>query len=201
MNSMHQKISEAIARMPANEVIVAADFKYLGSSTAVRKSLSRLAAAGTLHRLGHGLYAQPQTDPILGLVHPAIPEVALSFAAKNGMKILPSPAAALNQIGLSTQVPMRYKFLCNGTARKIKLGGISIEFTQANSKKFKLKGTISTLVLLGLEACDLPSLSEQDRKKVKELLDCEDRSVLLQDLQCAPARISDFIHAQYLRPA
>ncbi len=77
MESTNQQISEAIARMPANEVIVAADFKYLGSSTAVRKSLSRLAAAGTLHRLGHGLYAQPQTDPILGLVHPAIPEVAL----------------------------------------------------------------------------------------------------------------------------
>ena len=187
--------------MPANEVIVASDFKHLGNSTAVRKSLSRLAASGALHRLGHGLYTRPQSDPILGLVHPAIPEVALSFAAKHGMKILPSPTAALNQIGLSTQVPMRYKFLCNGTTRKIKLGGISIEFTQANSKKFNLKGAISTLVLLGLEACDLPSLSEQDRKKVKELLDCEDRSVLLRDLQCTPARISDFIHAQYLRPA
>lgn len=187
--------------MPIYDVLVAADFKHLGSSTAVRKSLSRLVATGSLNRLGHGLYSRPQTDPILGLVHPAVPDVALSFASKTGMKILPSPAAALNQIGLSTQVPMRYKFLCNGTARKIKLGGISIEFKQANSKKFKLRGAISTLVLLGLEACDLPSLSEQDRKKVKDLLDCEDRSVLLRDLQCAPARISDFIHAQYLRPA
>jgi hypothetical protein len=201
MISIHHQITEAIAQMPVNEVIVAADFKHLGLSTAVRKSLSRLAANGSLHRLGHGLYSQPQTDPILGLVHPAVAEVALSFAAKTGMKILPSPAAALNQIGLSTQVPMRYKFLCNGTARKIKLGGISIEFKQANSKKFKLRGAISTLVLLGLEACDLPSLSKQDRKKVKDLLDCEDRTVLLRDLQHSPSRISDFIHAQYLRPA
>ena len=201
MESTNQQITEAIAQMPINEVLVAADFKHLGSSTAVRKALSRLVATGSLNRLAHGLYSRPQTDPILGLVHPAVPDVALSFASKTGMKILPSPAAALNQIGLSTQVPMRYKFLCNGTARKIKLGGISIEFKQANSKKFKLKGAISTLVLLGLEACDLPSLSEQDRKKVKDLLDNEDRTVLLQDLQCAPARISDFIHAKYLRPA
>jgi hypothetical protein len=81
----------------------------LGSRAAVDQTMSRLVRAAQLQRAARGLYHVSQLNQRLGIVVPPdVDRLATALARKTGSRILPSGAAAANQLGLSTQVPPRW---------------------------------------------------------------------------------------------
>jgi hypothetical protein len=196
--SINSQIEAKVKRAKPGAIFLPSDFKDLGTSTAIRKSLSRLVEQKVLVRMGQGIYATPIHDKVFGDVLPSMEEIAVTLAKKEHVKIMPTGQYALNKIGLSTQVPMKMVYLTNGTKKNITLGKSSIVFQPTTTKKLAMIGTITSLLFLGLEELDLDNLSESDVNKIINLLKKEDEKKLKHDLKLAPARISDFVIKNFI---
>jgi hypothetical protein len=196
--SVNSQIEAKVKRAKSGAIFLPSDFKDLGTSTAIRKALSRLVEQKVLVRMGQGIYATPIHDKVFGDVLPSMEEIAVTLAKKDHVKIMPTGQYALNKIGLSTQVPMKMVYLTNGTKKNISLGKSSIVFQPTTTKKLAMIGTITSLLFLGLEELDLDNLSESDINKIINLLKKEDEKKLKHDLKLAPARISDFVIKNFI---
>jgi hypothetical protein len=196
--SINSQIEAKVKRAKPGAIFLPSDFKDLGTSTAIRKALSRLVEQKVLVRMGQGIYATPIHDKVFGDVLPSMEEIAVTLAKKEHVKIMPTGQYALNKIGLSTQVPMKMVYLTNGTKKNITLGKSSIVFQPTTTKKLAMIGTITSLLFLGLEELDLDNLSESDVNKIINLLKKEDEKKLKHDLKLAPSRISDFVIKNFL---
>jgi hypothetical protein len=197
--SISSQIENKIKRSRPGQIILPSDFKDLGTSTAIRKTLSRLVDQKVLVRMGQGVYVIPIPDKLFGEVLPSMEEIAASLAEKEHVKIMPTGQYALNKIGLSNQVPMKMVFLTNGTKKNITIGKSSILFQPTTTKKLAMVGSISSLLFLGLEELDLNRLKESELEKIIALLKKEDQNNLKHDLKLAPARISDFVIKNFLK--
>jgi len=197
--SVSSQIEKKIKRSKPGQIILPSDFKDLGTSTAIRKTLSRLVDQKVLVRMGQGVYVIPIHDKFFGEVLPSMEEIAASLAEKEHVKIMPTGQYALNKIGLSNQVPMKMVFLTNGTKKNITIGKSSIVFQPTTTKKLAMVGSISSLLFLGLEELDLNRLTESELEKIIDLLKKEDQNNLKHDLKLAPARISDFVIKNFLK--
>lgn len=196
--SINSQIEAKVKRAKPGAIFLPSDFKDLGTSTAIRKALSRLVEQKVLVRMGQGIYATPVHDKVFGEVLPSMEEIAATLAKKDHVKIMPTGQYALNKIGLSTQVPMKMVYLTNGTKKIITLGKSSIVFQPTTTKKLAMIGTITSLLFLGLEELDLDNLSKSDTNKIINLLKKEDEKKLKHDLKLAPSRVSDFVIKNFL---
>ena len=191
--SVNHTIELKIRRAKPGSVFLPSDFKALGTSTAIRKSLSRLVVSGKLERMGQGIYVVPKVDKVFGKVLPSIEELAEVLSRKEHVKIKPSGQYALNKVGLSTQVPMKLVFLSSGHSKKIQIGKSAIVFKSTTAKKLSMKGGITSLLFLALEEVDLPKLSATKMDRIIQLLKQESAEVLEYNLQLTPTKVSDFI--------
>jgi hypothetical protein len=198
--SINSQIEAKIRRSRPGQIFLPSDFKDLGTSAAIRKTLSRLAKQESLIRMGKGIYVTAVHDKVFGAVLPSLDEIATELARKEHVKIMPTGQYALNKIGLSTQVPAKLVFLTNGTKKNISVGKSSIVFLPTTNKRLAMIGPISALLLLGLEDLDLKNLSKSQLDKIISLIKQEDVKKLKHDLKLAPARISDFVIKNVLMP-
>ncbi len=201
MESVKHIIELKINRFKPGQVFLPSDFKELGTSTAIRKALSRLVESGQAERMGQGIYVIPKNDKIFGKVLPSMEQIAEVLAKKEHVKIKPSGQYALNKVGLSTQVPMRLVFLTTGNSKRIQIGKNAIIFKSTTAKKLSMKGDISSLLFLGLEELDLQKISPIQMDKIKELLKQESPENLKYNLRLAPSKVSDFVVKNLLKIA
>jgi hypothetical protein len=193
METVHKKIAQLISRKKRGGLIFPTDFRGLGTESAIKKTLSRLAKTGAIKRLAHGIYYIPKSDPLLGELIPAAEEVAQMLAQKEQVRIKPAGATALNKLGLSTQVPTKLVYITDGPPRHLKVGKQIIKFKATSHKKLSTTGKISALVIQALEELDINHLDEHTTSKIRELLLQEDPKILKRDLSLATARINDYI--------
>jgi len=191
--SVNNSIALKISKFKPGQVVLLSDFKDLGTSTAIRKSLSRLVDSGQIERMGQGIYVIPKNDKVFGKVLPSMEELAEALAKKEHVIIKPSGQYALNKVGLSTQVPMRLIFLTTGNAKKIHIGQSAIIFKSTTAKKLSMKGDITSLLFLGLEELDLKKLSPTQMDIIKELLKQETPENLKYNLRLTSIKVSDFV--------
>lgn len=192
-SSVNSIIELKINRLKLGQVFFASDFKELGTSTAIRKSLSRLVESKQVERMAQGIYVKPKKDKILGKILPSMEELAESLAKKEHINIKPTGQYALNKVGLSTQVPTKLVFLSTGNTKKIKIGKSTIIFKSTTAKKLAMKGQITSLLFLGLEELDLEKLSLMEITRIKEILKLEVPETLKYNLRLAPTKVSDFV--------
>jgi hypothetical protein len=197
-DSVNSQIEAKIRRAKPGQIFMPSDFKDLGTSTAIRKALSRLVEQKMIVRMGQGIYTKPVQDKVLVEVLPSIEEIAATLAKKEHVKIMPTGQYALNKIGLSTQVPMKMIFLTNGNKKNINIGKSSIIFLPTTAKKLAMMGPITSLLFLGLEELDLDKLSNIEINKIISLLEKEDAKKLRHDLKLAPSSVSDFVMKHFL---
>jgi len=191
--SVNNIIEFKISKFKPGQVVLISDFKDIGTSTAIRKTLSRLVESEQVERMGQGIYVIPKNDKVFGKVLPSMEELAEALAKKEHVKIKPSGQYALNKVGLSTQVPMRLIFLTSGNAKKIRIGQNAIIFKSATAKKLSMVGDITSLLFLGLEELDLKKLSPTQMDTIKDLLKQEAPEILKYNLRLASIKVSDFL--------
>lgn len=192
-SSVNSIIELKINRLKLGQAFFASDFKELGTSTAIRKSLSRLVESKQVERMAQGIYVKPKKDKVLGKILPSMEELAESLAKKEHINIKPTGQYALNKVGLSTQVPTKLVFLSTGNPKKIKIGKSTIIFKSTTAKKLAMKGQITSLLFLGLEELDLEKLSSMEITRIKEILKLEVPETLNYNLRLAPTKVSDFV--------
>ena len=85
--------------------------------------LSKLLASATIRRVYRGVYDYPKYSELLQQrLSPDFDQVAQAFARKFNWRIQPSGDAALNLLGLSTQLPGRLVYLSDGPNREYRIG-------------------------------------------------------------------------------
>lgn len=199
--SVNHIIELKIKSFKPGQVFLPSEFKELGTSTAIRKALSRLVESGQVERMGQGIYVIPKNDKVFGKVLPSMEQLAEALAKKEHVKIRPSGQYALNKVGLSTQVPMRLVFLTTGNSKRIQIGKNAIIFKSTTAKKLSMKGDITSLLFLGLEELDLQKISPTQIDRIMKLLKQESPENLKYNLRLAPSKVSDFVVKNLLNPA
>ena len=168
--SIEDQIFKKIKDNKRGKIFFPASFSILGSEAAIHQALKRLTEKGVLHRIAHGIYLYPKTDPELGILHPSIDEVAKAIAKRDKARIIPNGAQALNILGLSTQVPMKAVYLTDGAQRDVTIGNQSIKFMKTSPRNLATKGEISGLVIQALREVGKDNASTDQLRRIHELL-------------------------------
>jgi predicted transcriptional regulator of viral defense system len=122
MQSIHSQLEDKILSLKKGAIVFVSDFAEFGTSENVKKVLLRLEKKQLLVRLAHGIYLYPKIDKELGILYPSTESIAEAIAKRDKIRIIPTSIYALQQLGISTQIPMNVIYLTDGAPRKIKVG-------------------------------------------------------------------------------
>ena len=138
----------------------------------IHQALSSLARAGKIRRVCHGVYDYPRYSKLLGqTLSPDIDHVAQALARKFNWRIQPSGEAALNLLGLSTQVPGRWVYLSDGPKREYSIGEQALVFKRSVLKEVGFKHRDSGLLVQALKALGRERLDESVVDALKKSVD------------------------------
>lgn len=170
------------------------DFSHLGSRSAIDVSLHRLWKKGKIRRVLRGLYDYPRFSTLLDQkLSPNLDQAAQALARKFAWSIQPSGPAALNLMGLSTQVPGRFLYLSNGPSRSYKVGNIYLSFEHTASKDAGFKLRESALIVQGLKSLGKDHLSPEVIQEIQDWLNPTLRPRVLKDTQTATGWVYEAI--------
>lgn len=163
------------------------DDEYVG------KVLSDLVKQEVIFRLSRGVYLKA-TKTKFGLVYPTTEEIAKAIAERDNAEVLPTGSAALNILGLSTQIPMNPVFLTSGSARKIKCGNKTITFKHGVPKNFAIKGQMMRLLVQAMKAIGEQNITKEDLEEIGNLLrKYPEEDTIKHDLSIMPQWIKNII--------
>ena len=141
----------------------------------VHQALSSLTKSGRIRRVCRGVYDYPRYSELLASeLSPDLDQVARALARKFNWRIQPSGDAALNLLGLSTQVPGRWVYLTDGPGREYVIGSNVLAFKQSALKDVGFKYPESGLVVHALKALGRDRLDQAVIKKIRSQLSTKD---------------------------
>ncbi|MCG2631484.1 DUF6088 family protein [Bradyrhizobium sp. WYCCWR 13023] len=172
MKSLSIQILEETNGLSEGVPISAKALLHLGNRAAVDQALSRLARRGKLLRARRGTYLRP-VESRFGERAPAVKKVVEEAQARSGEIIVSSGAAAANQLGLTTQVPVRQVYLTSGPSREFRLGKQVVEFRHAPRWQLTLAYRPAGTVVRAL-AWVGPNAAKQALRSVSQKLTSEE---------------------------
>lgn len=182
MDTSYAKIKEIINQANPESVFVASDFSHIAPINTVRQCLSRLEKSQQIVRIMRGVYYQPAYSELLQEYEAPSPHhVAMALARKFGWMTVPCGAAALNMLGLSTQVLARWSFVSNGPYRSFSFGNITIEFKHCSSKEISGMSAKTALVIQAIKALGKEGLDERSLQRIRRNLSTEEKVALLEE--------------------
>ena len=193
MQSINNQIKIAIKKKGRGKIIFTKDFSLLGTEFAIRQSLWRLCNDGMIVRLAAGIYLYPKNSKLIGIVYPSVEDVVKQIAKREKSRIVPTGLYALNKIGLSTQVPMRFVFLTDGAARELKIAGVNVKFQKTIAKNLSFKGKITILVVFALKEIGKDNVRQDELERINKLLQHESEEIIIADSKLAPNWIAEIL--------
>lgn len=194
------KIEQTIKQLGRGSIFFPDDFVGLGSSDAIRQSLSRLHKEGKIIRVAQGIYCYPEIEEKLGLgiIYPSSEQIAEAIARRDQATIVPSGVYALNVLGLSTQVPMNYVFITDGSERYIPLyNGSGITFKNRVPKNMSFQNRLAMLITSALRSLKKANVEEWHVRRIGELLKNEPKESVMADFKLMPVWIRNIIKRAY----
>ncbi len=170
------------------------DFSGIGTRTAVDVALHRLLARGTIRRVIRGLYDYPRYSKKLDReLSPDIDRVAHALARKFGWRIQATGPAALNLLGLSTQVMGRVAYLSDGPDRTYRVGGQELVFEHTMLKEAGFKQRESSLLVQALKTLGPDRITADTIRALRGFLNAGLRAKVLKDTATASGWVRDTI--------
>ena len=198
--SIENKILSTINRKKHGAILFASDFASAGERKAINKALERIALSGKIIRIARGIYCKPKVDTEFGfgILYPSVDEVAQAIAQRDKCRIVPTGDAALNKLGLSTQVPMNAVYYTDGTPRRIKVyNGKGILFKHVVPKRLNFKSELVMLITFALQTIGQGHVSDEQLDRIKQLLSKESKERVYEDLELIPSWIRSIILKVY----
>jgi len=164
------KVQSKIASLANGVVFASNSFKFANANqNSIEKELSKLNANGVIKRFRKGIYYKPKKSSLFGDVLPNPSAIAQAIAKLNHARIAPNGSMALNMLGLSDQVPMKYIYLNDKLHKSEFVGNIEIVFKRINAKKLTASNKKAGLVLSAIEYLGQDAFNHSDL--VKEFAD------------------------------
>lgn len=173
------------------------DFSNSESSDTIRTALVRLCDDNIIIRLAQGIYCYPVIDEKwgIGIMYPSIEEIAQAIAKRNKCRIAPTGSAALNALGMSTQMPANVVYYTDGSPRNINIGnGRGLLFKRSTDmKRFSYENKTMQLIVAALREIGKGNATDEDKILVAERLKEVNDDDYYHDLLLAPAWVQELL--------
>ena len=194
MSALSAQLLTRAKSAPSQRVWTTADFLDLGSRAAVDQALSRLVRQGALARPARGLFAVRRKSERLGIDLPAkLDEVVDALGRRTGATVVPSGATFANQLGLSTQVPMRATFQTSGRTRRYQIGGVTVELRHVSPRRLAASSPHNLAVLSAIGHLGKTSINDAAITRLQAATDPSDDAALLSDACNHPAWVMSVV--------
>lgn len=194
MQSVEDKILSRVYGNGRGYAFTQADFSDLASVEAIRKSLSRFEQAGTIRRVIRGVYDYPKFSQLLNkLLSPDIQQIAYALARKFNWRITPTGDTALNLLGISTQVPARYIYHCDGANREYLIDNTTLTFKKTALKEIGFKHRESELLVQAIRALGKEHITEDVIVQLSKSIDANQYEKIIKDTKMTTSWIHEVI--------
>lgn len=193
--SASQAIRELIASLPTGEIFTPSLFAEMGSRAAVDQALMRLAKAGSIDRIGHGLYVLPQKDRFGVKPLPTPEQVAWAIARAEGATIEVHGAEAARRFGFTTQMPAQPVFYTTGSSRTIRLEKMVVRLQHVAPRKLILEGRPAGQALSALWYLGRNQVTSDTFMRLAERLPATEFRVLCGAKSSMPAWMVQALHS------
>jgi len=180
-----RSLKTILRNLPQDSIIFRTDYPQYHSEF-VGNTLSSMVSEGSFVKLAQGIYLKPRMSKY-GAIKPSAYQVAKRIAKRDKAKILPAGVTVLNELGLSTQVPVNYTFITTGSARTVNLDTYNIIFKQGAPRNFAFRTKLVAYIVQALKAVGKKNIDPAMLGQLATLLAREpDKAALAQDLKQAP---------------
>lgn len=190
MNITDNVVRERILSLERGAIFFPSDFDDIATDTAARQTLSRMVKSGEIIRVSRGIYCYPRSNPALGLdiIPPSAEDIAQRVAERDKVKIIPTGDQALNQLGLSTQVPGNAVYITNGARKKINLGkGRNIVFRESNEfRLFDFKSRVMMLAVSAMRSIGKDKIADNILTAIRKIVRNVSPEIYKHDIRLAP---------------
>jgi len=170
------------------------DFADFGSRQSIDVALHRLLQEGRIRRIARGVYDYPRYSDLLETtLAPDYDLAARAIARRHGWRIQVSGSAALNILGLSTQVPGRLAYLSDGPSREFVINENTIEFRHSSLREAGFKLRESSLIVQALRALGQDHVTPEVTARIGKWLDPALYPRILKDTKTAAGWIHQAI--------
>jgi len=178
------QIYERIVSEKPQKVFVISDFCDLMDYDTAKKSLARLENNHKIQKIMRGVYYNPRYSQLIQEYEkPVVDEVAKALARNFKWTIAPSGNTALNQLGLSTQVPAKWIYFSDGPYKTYKIGSQELEFKHRTNKEISGMSEKTILIIQALKELGEAQITEEIIHKLKKKLSDDEIEVLLKETQ------------------
>ena len=187
------QIKKRITEGGTGKLYVISDFKEYLNDLLVAQVLSRLERSGFLIRITQGIYLYPEMTRF-GVVYPSLHDIATTIAKRDNATIIPSGPTASNQLGLSTQVPMKAEYLTSGSPRVVKVDKRTINFKKCAPQYFLYKSQLMPLIVLSFKDFGKKNIDNEVLTRIREILHISpEKELVKEDLALAPLWIKQIL--------
>jgi predicted transcriptional regulator of viral defense system len=180
--TLPDKIIETLEKNQELTVFSSNDFLELASGQTIRRVLNRMAERGEIRKIMRSFYYRPRYSKLLNEYEAASPhQIAVAIARKFNWNIAPSGLTALNLLGLSSQVPAKWTYICDGSYKTIQFDNIIIEFKRKNNREITGMSHKTSLVIQAISELGKNNISETDIARVQASLSETEKRELLKE--------------------
>lgn len=195
--SGYEYIKTSIEASGRGHIFFPDDFSATKSSDTIRSALVRLCEDNIIIRLAQGVYCYPLIDNKwgMGVMYPSLDDIAKAIAARDRCRIAPTGSAALNALGMSTQLPANVVYYTDGSPRNINIGsGRGLRFKRSTDmKRFAYKSETMQLIVVALREIGNGKVNDKDKEIVAKYLKTVDDEAYFHDLILAPAWVQKLL--------
>lgn len=194
MQDTGSKIYAAIRSKGRGSVFSNTDFYHLANRQTVTWSIFSLRERGIIRPLLPGIFDYPAySDLLQEQLAPDIDRVAQAIARKNQWHIQITGSAALNYLGLSTQVPGRYIYLTDAQSREYQIQNCILEFKRAPLKQSKFRSHQTEIITQALLSLGEEHVDGRTLSTIADFVSEKEKARILKDARYAPAWIGEIL--------
>ncbi len=176
------QIANRISEAPFGSAFVTSDFTDLAEYETVKKTIARLEKKGMIRRVLRGVYDKPKFSALLQEYAAPIPDqIAHAIARNYNWIISASGNTALNQLGLSTQVPADWSYISSGPYKKYKYGNITLTFAHRSGSQMVGMSEKTLLLIQALKAIGQGNISDADMKRIRNRFSADEWQAILSE--------------------
>lgn len=176
------QIAKRIDEAPFGSAFVTSDFTDLAEYETAKKTIARLEKKGTVRRALRGVYDKPKFSSLLQEYAAPIPDqIAHAIARNYNWTISASGNTALNQLGLSTQVPADWSYISSGPYKKYTFGNVTLTFSHRSDSQMIGMSEKTLLLIQALKAIGPDNVSDADIERIRKRFSSEDYPIILSE--------------------
>ena len=177
-------ITKRIDKAPFGSAFVTSDFTDLAEYETAKKAIFRLEKKGALRRVLRGVYDKPKFSSLLQEYAAPIPDhIAHAIARNYNWTISASGNTALNQLGLSTQVPADWSYISSGPYKEYIFGNVTLTFSHRSDSQMIGMSEKTLLIIQALKAIGQGNVRDDHIKQIRKRFSSDEFQIILSESQ------------------